>query len=60
MRYRVVNVQQIELLGTGNGGHFCRESEVVGLMFEQGVAHHFHFVKVDSFAKLSQPRRQYG
>ena len=58
VRYRVMDVQQVELFGPGDRRHLGRESEVVWLMLKQRIRHHFHLVKMNPLAQLGQPRRQ--
>jgi hypothetical protein len=58
VRDGVMNVKQVQFFGTGDGRHLGREGEVVWLVLEQGVRHHFHLVKVDALIQLGQPRRQ--
>ena len=45
---RVVNVQQIELVGLGDVGHARGESEAVGRVLEQRIVGDFHLVVMDA------------
>ena len=53
-----MNVKQIEVLFFRNRCHLRRERECVGLMFEERIRHHFHFVKSNALIQLSETRGQ--
>ena len=58
MRDRVVNVQQIQVLGLRNCRHLGRERESVRLMLKQRIRHHLDFMKTHALVQFGEPRRQ--
>src|ERR1700723_2931940 len=47
MRDGVVNAKQIERIELGDLSHACRQGEIVGRVFEEGVVRDSDFVEVD-------------
>ena len=55
VRNRVMNVQQVEMLGFGNLHHFDGEGQRVGRVIEKRVVRDFDFVEGDVFRAGIQP-----
>ena len=57
MRDRVVNVQQVQVLGRRHVVHHGSQSQRVRRMVKQGVVHDFDFVEMDALPRFGHPHR---